>query len=84
MRKTKLVTISLMPELMAQAEVMATEEHRTISELVRAASRSYLLNRKLQQISRYGQMNARELDIGGDPDVARLIEEYRTEPQNSY
>ncbi|MBF0320035.1 MAG: CopG family transcriptional regulator [Nitrospirae bacterium] len=87
MRKTRIITISMMPELLAKAEAVASEEHRTISELFREALRSYMLNRQLQKLSRYGLMKAKELGIGDEDDVARLVEEYRSEQmnaQNSY
>lgn len=42
----KLITISLPPPLLKQAEVVAREEHRTKSELVREALRFYVETRE--------------------------------------
>jgi CopG family transcriptional regulator/antitoxin EndoAI len=72
-----------MPELLGQAEAMAKEEHRSLSELFREALRAYMLNRQLHQLSRYGQMKAKELGIKTEDDAARLIDEYRSEQMNA-
>lgn len=41
MRTTKTLSITLPPEMLARAEEMARNEHRTMSELVREALRHY-------------------------------------------
>ncbi|MBF0519314.1 MAG: ribbon-helix-helix protein, CopG family [Nitrospirae bacterium] len=79
MRTTKLVTISIMPELLEQAEAMAKEEHRTKSELFREALRNYIEEREWQYLSRYGHKKAQELGIKNEDDVASLIDEYHNE-----
>ncbi len=83
MRVTKQVTISIMPELLERVEVIAKEEHRTRSALLREALRSYLLRKEYLKLSQYGQMKAKELGIETEDDVARLIEEYRNEQMNA-
>lgn len=83
MRTTKLITISLMPELLEQAEAMAKAEHRTKSELFREAIRQYLIKKEWQRLSRIGQMKAAELGIKTEDDVERLIDEYRNEQMNA-
>ena len=45
----KLITISLPPPLLKQAEAVAREEHRTKSELVREALRFYVGNREARK-----------------------------------
>lgn len=83
MRNTKLVTISMMPELLKQVENLAKEEHRTKSELLREALREYLIKKEGQRLSRIGQMKAAELGIKTEDDIERLIGEYRHEQMNA-
>lgn len=45
----KLITISLPPPLLKQAEAVAREEHRTKSELVREALRFYVETRAVRK-----------------------------------
>ncbi len=47
----KLITISLPPPLLKQAEVVAREEHRTKSELVREALRFYVETREARKVA---------------------------------
>lgn len=51
-RKTKLITVSLPPELAALAEKVAKEEGRTKSELLREALREYVLTREVRREAR--------------------------------
>jgi CopG family transcriptional regulator/antitoxin EndoAI len=81
-RTTKTITISLPPEMAAQVEEVMREEGRTRSELLREALRRYLEGREWGRILRYGQRRATELGIAPE-DVERLIDEYRTETQQS-
>ena len=41
MRTTKVLSVSLPPEMLSRAEQLARDEDRTMSELVREALRSY-------------------------------------------
>lgn len=49
MAARKLITISLPPPLLKQAEAVAREEHRTKSELVREALRFYVETRSARK-----------------------------------
>ena len=49
MAARKLITISLPPPLLKQAEAVAREEHRTKSELVREAIRFYVETRTVRK-----------------------------------
>ena len=49
MRSRKLVTISLPPPLLKEAERVAKEEHRNMSELFREALRFYIETRELRR-----------------------------------
>jgi len=76
MRTTKILSLSLPPKLLREAERAAKTEGRTKSELFREALRRYLLEEKVRQLQRYGARQARKLGIKAS-DVQRLIEEYR-------
>jgi CopG family transcriptional regulator/antitoxin EndoAI len=51
-RTTKLITVSLPPDLAALAEKVAKEESRTKSELLREAPREYVLTREVRREAR--------------------------------
>lgn len=78
MRTTKLITISMLPELLEEAEKLAKDEKRSRSELFREAIRKYIEDKKWERIYRYGQMKAKEQGLA-EADVERLVDEYRRE-----
>lgn len=82
MRSTKLITVSIMPELLERLNEIAKEESRTRSELLREALRRYIAQKEWKRLQRYGQRQAAELGLK-DQDVERLIDEYRNEQSNS-
>lgn len=82
MRTSKLVTISLLPELLEEVERLAKAEKRTRSELFREAIRRYLEDKKWERIYRYGRLKAQELGLT-ELDVERLVDEYRAEQMNA-
>ncbi|MCK4554009.1 ribbon-helix-helix protein, CopG family [Candidatus Parcubacteria bacterium] len=49
LRTTKLITISILPDLLKKAEKLAKEEDRTKSELFREALRMYIKERTQQK-----------------------------------
>jgi len=81
MRTSKLVTISLLPELLEEAEKLAKAEKRTRSEFFREAIRRYIEEKKWERIYRYGRIKAQEQGLA-EADVERLVDEYRAEPMN--
>ncbi len=81
MRISKLVTISLLPELLEEAEKLAKAEKRTRSEFFREAIRRYIEEKKWERIYRYGRMKAQEQGLA-EADVERLVDEYRAEQMN--
>jgi CopG family transcriptional regulator/antitoxin EndoAI len=81
-RTSKLVTISLLPELLEEVERLAKAEKRTRSELFREAIRRYLEDKKWERIYRYGRLKAQELGLT-ELDVERLVDEYRAEQMNA-
>jgi CopG family transcriptional regulator/antitoxin EndoAI len=76
MRTTRVLSISMPPEMLREAERLAREENRTISELVREALRCYRQDRQWQQTLAYGRARARALGIR-ESDVVPLIHEFR-------
>jgi metal-responsive CopG/Arc/MetJ family transcriptional regulator len=81
MRTSKLVTISLLPELLEEAEKLAKAEKRTRSEFFREAIRHYIEEKKWERIYRYGRMKALEQGLA-EADVERLVDEFRAEHIN--
>ena len=78
MRNTKVVSISLPAEMLEAAQIMAWQENRTMSELVREALRVYQRERQAWQgIFAYGRANAKRLGVKDEEDVVRIIREYR-------
>jgi hypothetical protein len=64
--------------MLKAAELMARQENRTMSELVREALRVYQRERKAwQDIFDYGEANARELGLKKEDDVVRIVREAR-------
>ena len=85
MRIAKTVSITLPPDLLLKAQEIAQREHRTMSELMREALRTYMSERQARaqeswrELFEYGQARAKELGITTEEDVDRLIHEYRRE-----
>ncbi len=76
MRTSRTLSLSLPPELAREAERIAKREGRTRSELFREALRRYIQEQRWTDLRRYGAQQARKLGFR-EPDVQRLIEEYR-------
>ncbi len=76
MRSTKVLSLSISPGLLREAERAAKREGRTKSELFREALRRYLAGQRLRSLQAYGARQARKHRIA-ESDVERLIQEYR-------
>ncbi len=72
MRTTKILSLSLPPELLREAERVAKKEGRTKSELFREALRRYLQERRWAALRQYGAGQARKLGLS-EADVEPLI-----------
>jgi CopG family transcriptional regulator/antitoxin EndoAI len=84
MRNTKVVSISMPTEMLEAAELMARQENRTMSELMREALRVYRRERLAwQDIFAYGEANAKRLGIKGEQDVVRMVRESRQPRRNA-
>jgi CopG family transcriptional regulator/antitoxin EndoAI len=71
-RTTKILNVSLPPEMYEEIEQMAREESRTKSELMREAFRQYRFNRRWRLLRRWGEETALRLGVQSDDDVERL------------
>ena len=76
LRTSKLISISLLPDLLEEAEKLAKEENRSRSEIFREAIRKYIEDKKWDRIYRYGKMKAARQGLT-EADVERLVDEYR-------
>ena len=63
MRTTKILSLSLPPELLREAERVAKKEGRTKSELFREALRRYVQERRWADLRQYGAGQARKLGL---------------------
>jgi CopG family transcriptional regulator/antitoxin EndoAI len=77
LRNTKLISISIMPELLEKLNKIAKEESRTRSELLREAVRRYIEERDWQEITRYAKKMGEETGVRSEEEVNRRVEEYR-------
>ena len=78
MRTTKIVSISLPAEMLAEAEALAQQENRTMSELVREALRAYKREREgWRNLLDYGKTTGRAAGITSEVDVVRTVREVR-------
>ena len=76
MRTTRILSLSLPPELLREAETLARREGRTKSELLREALRRYIQEQKWRSLQRYGARRAQRLGIR-QAEVERVIAEHR-------
>jgi len=76
MKTTKAITISLPPEMLAEAKEVASEENRTLSDLFREAFRRYMWMRRWDRARILGETKARE--AGAIPDqLEDIVDQYR-------
>jgi predicted transcriptional regulator len=79
-RKSKVYTISLPPELAQRAEALAQRDSRTMSELFREAFRTYSAQQARRTLDELGEYAAgRNPNNFTEADVPGLIKEVRTE-----
>ena len=79
-RRSKIVNMSLPPELLLQVEEMARQRGVSKSHILREALKDYIASeRRWERIRRWGEESARRLRIKDEEDVDRLIHEFRRE-----
>jgi Arc/MetJ-type ribon-helix-helix transcriptional regulator len=71
-------SVHMPSDLLAQAQAVADEEHRTADDVVREAVERYLSDRRWQRILAYGEERTKTLGLTED-DLPRLIAESRQE-----
>jgi len=76
MRTTRVLSLSLPPDLVREAERIAKQEGRTRSELFREALRRYIEERRWRGLQRYGAGRARRVGMS-EGDVERAVQELR-------
>lgn len=82
MRTSRILTLSLPPEMAKQIEKLAKEEGMTRSEFFREALGQYIKRRRWEKIREYGAKKAAELGIKNEKVIEKLIDEYRSEKVN--
>ena len=76
MRTSKILSLSLPPDLLREAERVAKKEGRTKSELFREALRRYIQEQQWAGLRRYGAQRVRKLGVK-ESEVERVIDAYR-------
>lgn len=76
MRTAKVISFSMPPEMEKQAQKVAKEEHRTISELFREAFRQYLANRDLAAVRSEGRKVAKKMKLKPE-DIEKIVRDGR-------
>jgi CopG family transcriptional regulator/antitoxin EndoAI len=73
---SKLLSVSVPDELVAEAEALARVQGKTKSEVVREALRRYLQLARFRELQTYGRAQAEKRGIGPD-DAELLVDEVR-------
>jgi CopG family transcriptional regulator/antitoxin EndoAI len=79
MRTTKVVSITMPPPLFEQAQALAKQENRTMSELVREALRHYDREQTIRRVRTQMESVAGQIGVNTEEDVVRLVREVRRE-----
>ena len=83
MRTTKLITISIPPELLKKVEKLARKENRTRSEFFRETVRQYCAKEEWRELNSYARSFAGKAGTKTEEDVNRLVHESRSEQPNT-
>jgi len=77
MRTTKVMTLSIPPDMVREVEQIITKENRTKSELFREALRKYINDKRWLQIRQWGLKASQELRVSTEEEVNDLIHQHR-------
>ena len=77
MRTTKVLTLSLPPEMVREVETITKEEKRTKSEFFREALRKYINDKRWLQIRHWGMKTSKDIGVSTEEDIDKLIHRYR-------
>jgi predicted DNA-binding protein len=72
-RKTRILNISLPPEMYTDIEEVAEAENRTKSELMREAFRHYQFVRRWRLVREWGTETAIRLELESDEDLEAFL-----------
>ena len=79
-RQSKIVNMSLPPEILKRVGELARKKGVSRSEILREALKQYIISERLwQQIYKWGEESAKRLGIKDERDVDKLIEQFRKE-----
>ena len=80
MRIAKTISITLPPDMLADAQAIAKRENRTMSELFREALRQYKSpGTEWEALKAWGQEHGKALGITSEEEVERMSDEWRRE-----
>ncbi|MBI4334531.1 MAG: ribbon-helix-helix protein, CopG family [Chloroflexi bacterium] len=75
-RTTRVITLSLPPDMAKQVEDLSREEGRTKSELFREALRRYIEEKRWARLYRYGELKAREKRLR-EEEIENIVDAHR-------
>lgn len=79
-RGTRIVNLSLPPEVFEEVERIAKEENKSRSQILREALQQYTRTQRVwRQVYRWGEESAKEQAIGSEADVEELVHQFRRE-----
>jgi metal-responsive CopG/Arc/MetJ family transcriptional regulator len=79
-RTTRVITVSVPPDIAAEFDRIAAEKGRNKSEMFREmlrVYRAYLETQRFESLQRYGAARASNIGVRTEADVERLIREAR-------
>lgn len=76
MRSSKIVSVSLPPDMTKEVQEMAQEERRSVSEVLREAFRQYAANKALLDVRKVARKAAKKKNIKAE-DIDRIVHEGR-------
>jgi predicted transcriptional regulator len=82
MRSTRTLSVTLPPDMLKRAQMIAKRESRNMSELIREALRHYERRSWWDEVNAYGHSNAARLGIR-EQDVDHIIHELRASKRGS-
>ena len=77
MRTTKVMTLSIPPDMVREVEQIISKENRTKSELFREALRKYINDKRWLQIRQWGLKASQEIGVSTEEEVNDLIHQHR-------
>ena len=72
MRASKIVSVSLPPDMTKEVQEMAHEERRSVSEVLREAFRQYAANKALLDVRKVARKTAKKKNIKAE-DVDSIV-----------